>query len=241
MADIFLSYVHEDLGQAKVLVQALEGQGWSVWWDRTIIPGQSFKRVIADALEDAECVVVLWSGRSVDSDWVNDEAEEAQRRNILVSVHVDDVRPPMGFRQQQAANLVDWSGDASHAGFGLLVRGIAALVPLRPSPQSVPEVLTDVAPRPAVPKEAAVQQGRSEPTIKNSPTQSISKVPMTSEGTSAEVKRTGRPKGKKTVSPKKSTSGPAAGKGGGIVGYFEICGPSSDPTRRAIMRHAKAA
>ena len=58
MADIFLSYVREDLERAKVLVQALEEQGWRVWWDRTITPGQSFKAVIARALDDARCAVV---------------------------------------------------------------------------------------------------------------------------------------------------------------------------------------
>ena len=31
MADIFISYAHEDRETAKTLAQALADQGWSVW------------------------------------------------------------------------------------------------------------------------------------------------------------------------------------------------------------------
>jgi hypothetical protein len=34
MADIFLSYAREDQSRVGPLVRALEGQGWSVFWDR---------------------------------------------------------------------------------------------------------------------------------------------------------------------------------------------------------------
>ena len=43
--------------------------------------------------------VVVWSQHSIQSDFVRDEAEEAQQRNILVPVLKEMVRPPAGFRQ----------------------------------------------------------------------------------------------------------------------------------------------
>jgi formylglycine-generating enzyme required for sulfatase activity len=131
MADIFLSYVREDLDRAKQLVQALESSGWSVWWDRTILPGQSFAKVIEREIGAAKCLIVLWSSVSVDSDWVNDEASEGKRRGILVSVLIGDVRPPFGYRQQQAADLSRWDGSTEHPEFRLLLTGITAHV--RPS------------------------------------------------------------------------------------------------------------
>ena len=86
MSDIFLSYATEDRLRTRILVQVLESRGWSVWWDRTIPPGQTFDSVIERALDDARCAVVLWSKVSVSSDWVKTEAAEAARRRILVPV-----------------------------------------------------------------------------------------------------------------------------------------------------------
>ena len=65
MSDIFLSYATEDRARTRILVQGLESRGWSVWWDRTIRPGQTFDSVIESALADARCAVVLWSEASV--------------------------------------------------------------------------------------------------------------------------------------------------------------------------------
>ena len=61
MADIVLSYAREDRGQAKLVADALEHSGWSVWWDRAILPGTSYRQVIEAQLSAVRCVVVLWS------------------------------------------------------------------------------------------------------------------------------------------------------------------------------------
>jgi len=83
MSDIFLSYASEDLPRVVDLVRALERHGWSVWWDRTILPGRTFDQVIEEALDAARCVIVVWSQYSVNSDWVKTEAAEGVRRRIL--------------------------------------------------------------------------------------------------------------------------------------------------------------
>jgi hypothetical protein len=80
VSDIFLSYAREDLPRVKPVVAALEQRGWSVWWDRTIRPGQTFDAVIEAALDEARCIVVLWSRESVKSQWVRTEADEGQQR-----------------------------------------------------------------------------------------------------------------------------------------------------------------
>ena len=128
MSDIFLSYATEDRPRTRLLVRALEERGWSVWWDRTILPAERWANVIEEALDAARCAVVLWSKTSVTSDWVRNEAEEAAGRKILVPVLIDDVKPPFAFRGVQAARLIGWTGDKTDEEFGKLVRAIAKML-----------------------------------------------------------------------------------------------------------------
>ena len=128
MSDVFISYATADREHAKRLARVLENRGWTVWWDRTILPGSDWQTVIERALDASTCVVVLWSRNSVDSGWVRAEAEEARRRNILIPASLDDARIPLVFRQLQTASLVGWNGKGSHAGLALLVQGISAVL-----------------------------------------------------------------------------------------------------------------
>jgi len=58
MSDIFLSYAHEDQARIQQLAHALEAQGWTVFWDRTLSAGSTWRETIGKALETAGCVVV---------------------------------------------------------------------------------------------------------------------------------------------------------------------------------------
>lgn len=128
MADIFLSYAREDYKVAAKLAEALQKMGWSVWWDRRITPGRSFRREIQQAIDSARCVIVLWSAASTDSDWVISEAEEGRRRDVLVPVRIEDVRIPLGFGESHTAELIGWP-DAD-AQFGDCIAAITALAPI---------------------------------------------------------------------------------------------------------------
>ena len=122
MSDIFISYFHHDRPHAEVLARALEAEGLSVWWDRTIPAGRNFDQVIEEALNATKVVIVLWSRGSVQSRWVLNEAEEAAARNILVPVFIEEkVRIPLAFRRIQAANLVGWEGSQEAPAFQDLV------------------------------------------------------------------------------------------------------------------------
>ena len=50
MADVFISYASPDRERARLLADALEQQGVSVWWDREIQPGRPFDDAIEEAL-----------------------------------------------------------------------------------------------------------------------------------------------------------------------------------------------
>src|SRR5580658_7598746 len=128
MSDIFISYAREDRPRAEAIAKALQDHGWSVWWDRHIRTGETFRRVIREEIKKARSVVVLWSEQSVDNDWVHEEASLGKRRNILVPVLTDDVELPLGFGSIQTADLTGWAGDAAAPAFRGLRSDIEALI-----------------------------------------------------------------------------------------------------------------
>ena len=70
-----------------------------------------------------------------------DEAESGKRDGRLVSVRIDDVEMPLGFRQLHAATLVDWQGNVDDGEFQLLTRRLHALIPpgADPAPPRPPD------------------------------------------------------------------------------------------------------
>jgi hypothetical protein len=128
MSDIFISYNHEDRLRAQLFAQALEGRGWSIFWDRTIPTGKTWRETIGKELSEARCVIVLWSKTSIESEWVREEADDAKARRVLVPVRIDDVRPPIGFRGIQTADLADWRPTEPTSAFDGLAADIRALI-----------------------------------------------------------------------------------------------------------------
>lgn len=128
MSDIFISYARADKDKAELLANAFSRQGWSVWWDREIPPGQSFDETIESALNAARCVVVLWSKHSVSSRWVKTEAAEGAERGTLVPAMIDDAPIPLEFKRIEAADLSEWQGELSHREFEQLLKSVAARI-----------------------------------------------------------------------------------------------------------------
>jgi serine/threonine-protein kinase len=115
MSDVFISYKAEDRRRIQPLVQALQADGFSVWWDEHIGTGDEWRQTIEKQLDSARCVIVIWSKGSVgpEGHFVRDEASRAQRRHVYVPVLIDAVDPPLGFGESQATSLKGWKGDRS--------------------------------------------------------------------------------------------------------------------------------
>ncbi|APW37871.1 hypothetical protein RD110_12235 [Rhodoferax koreense] len=147
MADIFLSYNETDRAIAHRLAQALQSVGWSVWWDRRIPAGETWRGVLGRELQTMRCMVVIWSARSVQSEWVCEEAAEGRQSGKLVPVMIDAVRPPAGFREVQAADLIGWDGAADFPGLRQLVDDIARLLGRPAQAGSLPPTAPEPLPR----------------------------------------------------------------------------------------------
>ena len=115
MSDVFVSYKAEDRPRVQPLVDALESDGLSVWWDARVGGGDAWRETIAEQLDSAPCVIVVWSKRSTapEGRFVRDEAARAQRRGSYLPVTIDKVDPPLGFGEVQALPLSGWKGDCS--------------------------------------------------------------------------------------------------------------------------------
>ncbi len=115
MHDVFVSYARADRDRVRPLIELLEANGLSVWWDAEVTPGSKFENVIDDALVAARLVVVIWTTESVTSDWVQAEAGDGLERGILLPVLLDAVRIPVAFRRQQAVDLRGWPNASRQA------------------------------------------------------------------------------------------------------------------------------
>jgi hypothetical protein len=94
MSDIFISYKREEQATARKVANALESEGWTVWWDPKLRAGEIFDDVIEKALNEAKCVIVLWSKLSVNPEYVKAEATYALEHKKLVPVLYRNFKPP---------------------------------------------------------------------------------------------------------------------------------------------------
>jgi hypothetical protein len=99
MSDIFISYKREEQPEARKLANALEREGWTVWWDPKLRAGDDFDKIIETVLNESRCVIVLWSELSVQSDYVRAEAAEAMEQKKLVPVAIENVTLPFRFKR----------------------------------------------------------------------------------------------------------------------------------------------
>lgn len=122
---IFISYSSQSRHRAASLARLLQARGYEVWWDRQLeATSTPYPKQIWDQLLRADCVVVLWCATSIESGWVNGEAEEARASSKIVSCVVEDVRLRPPFNILQTISLIDWHGDDRAPQFQKLLESV---------------------------------------------------------------------------------------------------------------------
>jgi hypothetical protein len=156
MSDIFISYAREDLERVKPIVEELEKNGWSVFWDRNLRPGSRWAIEITKALDESRCVLVVWSSASINAEkhhWVREEAETGRERGILVPLRLDDVVLPLGFRSIHAADLLNWNKNSDDPQFQQLIDAITDIIP---PPQKTASSSSTISAVPSAPRAMSV-------------------------------------------------------------------------------------
>ena len=128
MHDVFISYARETANVAAIVATALRKVGHSVWLDDAIPAHRPYTDVIAEQLDAAGAVVVIWSQAAIRSQWVRSEANRARESQKLVQLRIDRAPLPMPFDQIQCVDMDGWSGDLDSSGWHRVLSSVAALL-----------------------------------------------------------------------------------------------------------------
>lgn len=150
MSDIFISYSRHDQEWVGKFAKALEDAGYSIWWDTRLLAGDEFHDVIPAALEQASCVIVVWSKVSVTRKWVRAEASRAHDKEVLIPIQIESVPIPMPFNLLQAENMQQWNGKRNHPAFQRLVTSIDRYCRATPVAQTLSAIEPES--KPSLPK-----------------------------------------------------------------------------------------
>lgn len=105
---VFISSAKEDQDRVERLVKYLSKIGFNIlWWGRDI----EGSWLNDESLQDAACVVVVWTLASVDNESIRDEASKGQERGILLPILLDSSASiPDNFKGLPYHDLTHWDG-----------------------------------------------------------------------------------------------------------------------------------
>lgn len=132
---MFVSYHKQDRERAEQAVASLAAHGYSVWWDDRVTPMESWDKTVEREIDQARCVLVLWTKESVESDWVRIEANFAKMAHPrkLVQVRIEDCRIPMNFSMIQYIDAFDTAFDpAADESWARALEWVGLFAGLRP-------------------------------------------------------------------------------------------------------------
>lgn len=129
MTQVFLSYSHQNAAKVGLIAEGLAAEGYSLWWDKRLRAADDYTMDIERQLNDAACVVVVWSASARNSLWVRAEASAALEQNKLVQLVADSAKPPLPFTMLHLLDFSNWQGERQHGAWGDLnasIRDVAA-------------------------------------------------------------------------------------------------------------------
>ncbi len=107
MPHIYLSYSRQDADFVDLIETDLNERGHPVWRDTSKIQGdQDWSTAISQALQSGYALVVAYSDRAAESDWVKQEVETARQAGIpIVLLLLEDCDLPAFLREATLVNF----------------------------------------------------------------------------------------------------------------------------------------
>ena len=69
---MFISYSHFDQNQCDRIADAIDRTNrFEIWYDKGLIPGEVYRKKIAEKLKETEVFILLISNASVKSEWIH--------------------------------------------------------------------------------------------------------------------------------------------------------------------------
>lgn len=127
MAEVFISYSRDDQATVAEIAKAVQDAGYTVWWDKEILPHNSFSDIINEKIGQAKAVIVVWSGKAAASEWVRGEADHARQERKLVQTLIDGRAPPIPFNQIQFADLTGFTAGSDNRNWQMVLASLAVL------------------------------------------------------------------------------------------------------------------
>src|ERR1700692_3107228 len=141
---LFVSHVSEDRAAAMEVVEELERRGVRCWIAPRDLPaGTRFDDQIADAIESAAAMLLIFSDRCNDSDYISREVTVAgESQKVIIPFRIENAQPKRGLRVRLSD--LHWID-----GFASRERAVDQLVKKfhDPSGAAAREVGADQAPR----------------------------------------------------------------------------------------------
>ena len=123
MRRIFISYSRKDIAFVRRLAGDLEDTGYEVWWDvSNLRGGDDWVRVIPDAIDTSEFVIVVLSPHGTASEWVRREYTQALHRGKKI-IPLMLVSTTMPF-SLNTLNYIDFTSEQYTASFNALLRAL---------------------------------------------------------------------------------------------------------------------
>jgi adenylate cyclase len=98
---------------------------------------RAFDEILEEKIKEARIVLVIWSRTSVQSQWVRAEASLGLEKGGLVQVFLDDLLPPLRFRQIQGVKVIHWGTSELDRDLASLRDKLWPPVPSIPKPPTV--------------------------------------------------------------------------------------------------------
>ncbi len=125
MHDICILYARDDRQRAEMLVTALDGLGWAVWWDKEIHTG-NWTSHVDEAVRDSRCIIPVWTQASINPDRlvINETKHAKDLSKVILPVQLDDVPLPILFNTLHTEQLIGWNGSISEKSFADLFNSL---------------------------------------------------------------------------------------------------------------------